>query len=105
MDMRGTSDAMGLFDDAGATFGSDWSGALQTIQDSAGQLGGGPLGEAFMSKYKGPAITTAQRATEAAYVPERLAAAGLECVRDYYQADEASSQAMPTGPAPGPRPR
>ncbi|MFJ6672011.1 hypothetical protein ACIQMJ_12960 [Actinosynnema sp. NPDC091369] len=102
MDVVEAATAMEGFTEAGATFASEWSGTLAAIERAAGELGRGPLGEAFMSRYRGPAATTGQRATEAAQVPERFGAAGLACVEDYVRADDAARRAMPP-PGSGPR--
>ncbi|MCE6997999.1 hypothetical protein LZG04_24835 [Saccharothrix sp. S26] len=102
MNLVATATAMDRFTQAGTTFASEWAGALDSIREAAAELGKGPLGAAFAGMYRAPANATAQRATEAAQVPQRLGAAGLACVEDYRRADEAAARAMPT---PGPRPR
>ena len=86
--------AMNPMAHAGELLASDWHATGAELQGLVGQLGHGPLGEAFLAGYRQPATEAATAIDECCRISARLAEWGNQCVAAYQSADETSSDAL-----------
>jgi uncharacterized protein YaaW (UPF0174 family) len=93
METAGTSQAMTSLDTAGSTLAQGWATARSTIDSLGGQLGQGPLGQAFIQGYQ-PAAAAASQAMDAT-IPalQQLAQLGRQGVSTYTQANQNAGNA------------
>ncbi|MGH3762744.1 hypothetical protein [Actinophytocola sp.] len=83
MDPAAAGDGLRALRTAGDDFVSGWTAASSQISGLAGQLGGGPLGQAFMSSYQPGATEVAASADRGSVVPGQYADAGESCLGLY----------------------
>ena len=89
-----TEQVMAKLSAVGADLVAGWSAAASDVTATAGQLGRGPLGEAFLQGYRGHADEVAQLADICCRKPAELADAGKQSVGEYAAADTLLAQAF-----------
>lgn len=89
-----TADAMTIVGGAADTLRAAWTSAESALANAEGQLGGGPMGQAFMAAYRPGAPGTADMIKTGARVLRQLADAGTASVTDYVGTDEARRAAF-----------
>lgn len=88
------ADAMTVVGGAADTLRAAWTSAETALADTEGQLGGGPMGQAFMAAYRPGAPGTADMIKRGVGVLRQLADAGTASVTDYVGTDEARRAAF-----------
>jgi hypothetical protein len=94
MDIPGLTGAMDALSTVGTTLTAGWSAVQSEIAALDGQLGQGPLGQAFISGYRPTATAIVQSADKCCQTPGRFAEAGHQCAADYTQADARAHDAL-----------
>lgn len=102
MDPAGVGDAMRALRTAGTEFVSGWSSAGSQISGLGGQLGKGPLGQAFMAGYRPGATEIAASAERGSQIPGQYADAGEGCVGLYTGMDGESAAGIGAAGGHGP---
>ncbi len=102
MDPAGVADAMRALRTAGTDFVSGWSSACSQISGLDGQLGKGPLGQAFMTGYRPGATEIAGAADRGSRIPGEYAAAGEGCIGLYTGMDGDSATGIGAAGGHGP---
>ena len=100
VDVKVARDAMEAVRMTGESLVATWSGADAVVSDLGGQLGGGPLGAAFMAGYRPAVARTADFAARCCPLPGRLSEAGLHSLAEYEAADLVAREyfsSLPTG--------
>ncbi|MBK1788482.1 hypothetical protein [Prauserella cavernicola] len=101
LDQAATGAAMAELRAAGEAFVSGWAEADASIATLAGTLGGGPVGQAFLSTYRPGAEAVSSSAAEGSALPGQYADIGRRCVADYLGADAAGAVALETAGGDG----
>lgn len=91
METAATNHAMNRLDAAGADLTGSWTAAAAAIGASAGQLGKGVLGQAFLQGYQAHADALAAAAATCTQIPGQLAVSGHQSVDDYVATDGAGA--------------
>jgi hypothetical protein len=94
MDIPAVSGAMEALSTVGTALTAGWSAVRSEIIGLDGQLGQGPLGQAFVSGYRPAATAIAETADKCCQLPQRFAEAGHQCVADYTRADARAQDAL-----------
>ncbi|WP_328605802.1 hypothetical protein OG943_38335 [Amycolatopsis sp. NBC_00345] len=94
MDTGGTTGAMSSLASADAAVEQAWSSARGQIDGIGGQLGQGPLGQAFMAGYR-PAVTQIDQTVQTTVTAGmKLAQAGRQSIADYVRADNQAASSF-----------
>lgn len=102
MDPVAVTEALRVLRTAGTDFVSGWSSASAQISRLDGQLGKGPLGQAFMTGYRPGATEIAGSADRGCQIPGQYADAGEGCVGHYGGMDSESAAGFDAAAGHGP---
>ncbi|MFC4858805.1 hypothetical protein [Actinophytocola glycyrrhizae] len=102
MDPAAVGDALRALRTAGTEFVNGWSSANSRISGLDGQLGKGPLGQAFMAGYRPGAAEIAGSADRGCRIPGQYADAGEGCVGLYTGMDGDSAAGFGAAGGHGP---
>lgn len=89
-----TSDAMAVLANAAHGLRGAWESAGRALAGAEGQLGAGPMGQAFMTRYAPGAPMTAAMLDLSVKALEHHAGVGFASVADYVAADDAGRAAF-----------